>query len=90
MSAYLLLESIRHIIRTMHDSMQTEKTYWHWIKISLLFNDKRHAKNIGEEEVSHYLTYLAIDRKVTSSAQNLAPCSSVFIYQHVLKRELAL
>jgi hypothetical protein len=33
MSAYLLLESIRHIIRTMHDSMQTEKTYWHWIKI---------------------------------------------------------
>jgi hypothetical protein len=89
MSASLLLESIHPIICTMHYSIQTEKPHWHWIK-NLIFNNKRHANNIGEEEVSHYLTYFAVDRKVTSSVQNLALCSSVFMYQHGLKRELTL
>jgi len=51
---------------------------------------KPRKKNIRKEEVSHYLTYLAVDRKVISSVQNLAPCASVFIYQHGLKRELTL
>ncbi len=45
---------------------------------------------MGEEEVSNYLTYLAVDRKVTSSTQNLALCSIVFMYKHVLKRDLTL
>jgi len=45
---------------------------------------------MGEEEVSNYLTYLAVDRRVTSSTQNLVLCSIVFMYKHVLKRELTL
>jgi len=64
------LESIRHIIRTMHYSIQTEKTYLLWIKNFILFNQKRHPKDMGEEEISNYLTYLAVERKVTSSTQN--------------------
>ena len=90
MSASPFLESIRHIIRTMHYSIQTEKTYLLWIKNFILFNHKRHPKDMGEEEVSNYLTYLAVDRKVTSSTQNLALCSIVFMYKHVLNRELTL
>ncbi|MFB1014227.1 MAG: integron integrase [Psychrobacter glaciei] len=90
MSTSPFLESIRHIIRTMHYSIQTEKTYLLWIKNFILFNQKRHPKDMGEEEISNYLTYLAVERKVTSSTQNLALCSIVFMYKHVFQRELTL
>ena len=90
MSTSPFLESIRHILRTKHYSIQTEKAYLLWIKRFILFNQKRHPKEIGEEEVSNYLTYLAVDRQVTSSTQNLALCAIVFMYKHVFSRELTL
>lgn len=90
MSTSPFLESIRHILRTKHYSIQTEKTYLLWIKRFILFNQKRHPKDMGEEEVSNYLTYLAVNRQVTSSTQNLALCSIVFMYKHVFERELTL
>jgi len=36
---------------------------------------------MGEQEVSNYLIYLVVNRQVTSSTQNLALCSIVFMYQ---------
>ena len=69
MSTSPFLESIRHILRTKHYSIQTEKAYLLWIKRFILFNQKRHPKDMGEQEVSNYLTYLAVNRQVTSSTQ---------------------
>lgn len=39
---------------------------------------------------SAFLTYLAVDRHVTSSTQNLALFAMVFMYKHVFERELTL
>jgi integron integrase len=90
MSTSPFLESIRHILRTKHYSIQTEKAYLLWIKRFILFNQKRHPKDMGEEEVSNYLSYLAVNRQVTSSTQNLALCAIVFMYKHLFERELTL
>lgn len=90
MSHSPFLESIRHVLRTKHYSIQTEKTYLTWIKRFILFNNKRHPSEMGEEEVTRFLTYLAVDRKVTSSTQNLALCAIVFMYKHLFGRELTL
>ncbi|MDO6428779.1 integron integrase [Thalassotalea sp. 1_MG-2023] len=84
------LESIRNVLRTKHYSIQTEKTYLTWIKRFILFNQKRHPVDMGEEEVSNFLSYLAVDRRVTSSTQNLALCAIVFMYKHIFQRELTL
>jgi len=84
------LENIRQVLRTKHYSIQTEKAYLTWIKRFILFNQKRHPVDMGEEEVSNFLSYLAVDRKVTSSTQNLALCAIVFMYKHIFKRELTL
>ncbi|QDP01420.1 integron integrase [Thalassotalea sp. PS06] len=84
------LENIRHVLRTKHYSIQTEKTYLTWIRRFILFNQKRHPADMGEEEVSRFLSHLAVERKVTSSTQNLALCAIVFMYKHVLNRELVL
>ncbi|ALO36387.1 hypothetical protein CMT41_17800 [Colwellia sp. MT41] len=58
MSTSPFLESIRHILRTKHYSIQTEKAYLLWIKRFIIFNHKRHPKDMGEQEVSNYLTYI--------------------------------
>lgn len=90
MSPSPFLEQIRHILRSKHYSIQTEKTYLHWIKRFILFNKKRHPEEMGEAEVSAYLTHLAVDRGVTAATQNLALCAIVFMYKHVFDRELTL
>lgn len=90
MASSPFLESIRHVLRTKHYSIQTEKAYLTWIKRFILFNKKRHPAEMGEQEVSNFLSYLAIDRKVTSSTQNLALCAIVFMYKHIFARELTL
>ncbi|MGL1958017.1 MAG: phage integrase N-terminal SAM-like domain-containing protein, partial [Colwellia sp.] len=46
MSTSPFLESIRHVMRVKHYSIQTEKTYLLWIKRFILFNNKRHPKEI--------------------------------------------
>jgi len=84
------LEEIRNIMRTKHYSIQTEKTYLVWIKRFIIFNQKRHPKDLGEQEVTDFLTYLAVKRHVTSSTQNLALCAIVFMYKHVFERKLTL
>lgn len=77
-------------MRTKHYSIQTEKTYLLWIKRFIIFNHKRHPEALGEQEVTDFLTYLAVKRRVTSSTQNLALCAIVFMYKHVFERELTL
>ena len=43
---------------------------------------------MGELEIEAFLTYLAIRRKVSASTQNQAFNALLFLYRHVLKKEL--
>ncbi len=44
--------------------------------------------NLGEEDVQRFLSYLAIDRSVAPSTQNLALNSVTFLFKEVLNRPL--
>ena len=39
---------------------------------------------MGEEEISSFLTHLAVDRKVSASTQNQALSALLFLYKQVL------
>ena len=82
------LESIRVEIRTRRYSLRTEEAYLHWIRRFILFNDKKHPKNMGNTEIEKFLNYLAVFRHVSAATQNLALCAIVFLYRYVEKREL--
>lgn len=88
MSVSPFIESTRLLLSTMHYSIQTEKAYLLWIKRFIIVNNKRHPMDMGEYEISHYLNYLAVNKRVTSSTQNLALCAVVFMYKDVFGREL--
>ena len=74
-----LLDQVRDTIRKKHYSIRTEQVYVEWIKRYLLFHGKRHPKDIGEKEISEYLSYLATNQHVTASTQNQALNAIVFL-----------
>lgn len=88
MSKPKLLDQVRDAIRVKHYSMRTEEAYVHWIKRFIFFHEKRHPLHMGEPEVSKFLSYLAVEGKVSASTQNQALSALLFLYQEVLKQEL--
>ena len=78
------------ILRTKHYSYRTEQTYIDWIRRFILFHKKRHPKEMGAQEIAAFITHLAAERKVSTSTQNQALSSILFLYRNVLQLEVAL
>lgn len=74
--------------RLRHLSLRTEEAYWNWIKRFILFHRKRHPRDMSAEEISEFLTHLAVEGHVAASTQNQALNALVFLYRQVLKIEL--
>jgi integron integrase len=70
-------------------SSRTEHAYVGWIRRFILFHDKRHPEDLGEPEVSRFLSSLATERRVAASTQNQALAALLFLYRDVLGRDLA-
>ena len=83
-----LLDRVRAAIQVRHYSPLTEKAYIGWIKRFIFFFDKRHPDEMGEGEISTYVSHLATTKGVSASTQNQALCALIFLYRHVLQREL--
>lgn len=83
-----VLDQVRELIRVRHYSIRTEEAYLRWIKEYILFNDKRHPKDLGEEDVTRFLFHLATNRNVAASTQNQALSAVLFLYRDVLKQPL--
>lgn len=83
-----LLDQVRRAIRTRHYSRRTEKAYAGWVRRYVLFHGKRHPADMGAEEVTRFLTWLATDANVTASTQNQALAALLFLYREVLGVEL--
>lgn len=79
-----LLNQVRNVIRTKHYSIRTEQAYTDWIRRYICFHNKQHPEKLGEKHISEFLTYLAVQKKVTSSTQNQALCAIIFLYKNVL------
>jgi integron integrase len=88
MPAPKLLEQVRHALRLKHYSIRTEDAYVNWIRRFILFHHKRHPQTLGAPEVTAFLTHLAVQGRVAANTQNQALNALVFLYRHVLQREL--
>jgi integron integrase len=85
-----LLERLRDAIRVRHYSIRTEQAYVMWAKRYIRFHDVRHPAQMGAKEVSQFLTWLAVERRVAASTQNQALSALVFLYREVLGTELKI
>jgi hypothetical protein len=74
-----LLVQVREAIRMRHYSMRTEEAYVSWIKRFILFHGKRHPLEMGEDEMTQFLSALGVRRHVSALTQNQALCAPVFL-----------
>jgi integron integrase len=84
-----LLGQVRDQLRLKHYSTRTEEIYVQSIKRFILFHKKRHPMEMGVDEIRQYLTYLAVEGKVSASTQNQHLAALLFLYREVLGRDLA-
>jgi integron integrase len=82
-----LLDEVRDTIRLRHYSIRTEEAYLNWIKKFILFHGKKHPMEMGEKEITGFLTSLAVKENISSSSQNQALCAIIFLYKNVLKKD---
>ncbi len=83
-----LLDQMRDALRVRHYSLRTEKAYCAWVRRFIYFHDIRHPGEMGEPEINAFLTHLAVAENVSASTQNQALAALLFLYRHVLGREV--
>jgi hypothetical protein len=69
-------------------SQRTEKAYVMWVRRFVRFHDLRHPAGMAEPEINTFLTHLAVECHVIASTQNQALSALLFLYRHVLGREV--
>ena len=74
-----LLDRVRLVIRARHYSPRAETAYVGWIRRFILFHGKRHPVEMGEPEVTQFLSALASERHVSASTQNQALSALLFL-----------
>ena len=82
------LDRVHAAIRVRHLSFRTEKAYVGWIRRFVVFNGKRHPREMGEPEVTRFLSHLAVAGRVSASTQNQALAAILFLYRDVLGQDL--
>ncbi len=82
------IEQLRTVIRARHFSRRTESAYAGWIRRFVAFHHGRDPSGMGPVEVTAFLSWLATRRRIAASTQNQALSAIVFLYRHVLKRDL--
>jgi len=62
-----LVDRVRDAMRTRHDSRRTEEAYVSWIRRYIVFHRKTHPAHMGASDISTFLAWLAVVRRVSAS-----------------------
>ena len=83
-----LISELRSTLRSRHYSRRTEESYCLWVRRFIRFHQLRHPADMAEPEINAFLTHLAVREEVSSSTQTQALSALLFLYRHVLHREV--
>ena len=83
-----LLDQVRHFMRLKQYCLSTERDYVSCIKHFILYHNKKHPLDMHKGHVQAFLTHLAVERKLSASAQNKALNAIVLLYKHILHKPL--
>jgi len=85
----LVATKMTEALRLRHRSIRTEKTYLQWLRSFYGFLDGKMPTEIDSQDVKRFLSHLAVERNIAASTQNQAFSALLFLFRHVLDRELA-
>ena len=84
------LEYIREYMYSRRYSKRTIETYIHWIKAYIVFNGKKHPKQMGDAHVELFLNNLVTERHVAAQTQAIALNALNFLYKHIINSPLSV
>ena len=84
----LLPDVVRCKMRERHLAYSTEKSYLCWIKSFIRFHRGRDPREMSGPEVDRYLSWLAVQRRVSPGTQAIALNALVFLFQRCLEIDL--
>ena len=79
--------SLSNEILLRHYTARTLQTYTSWVRQFQAFTRSKPPQELSPGDVKAFLTFLAVERKVAASTQNVAFNALLFFFRHVLKRE---
>lgn len=80
-----LLGVVEERLRLRHFSPRTIEAYVRWVRRFVRFHRMRHPRDLGEREVTAFLSSLAVQRSVAAATQNQALAALLFLYRDVLE-----
>lgn len=81
---FRFMEIVRRRLRERRYSPRTEEAYVYWIRRYIIYHERRHPRDMAEEEVRRFLSALAVEEHVAASTQNQALAALTFLYDAVL------
>jgi integron integrase len=81
-------EKMREVLRLRHRSLSTEKTYLTWLRNFRGFVGEKEPRDLQGRDLQDFLSHLAVEKKVSSSTQNQALNAIVFLFRHVLDKNI--
>lgn len=78
----------REVLRLRHRSYSTEKSYIAWLRSFRGFVHDKKPSQLTSKDIQDFLSSLAVDRKVSASTQNQALNALIFVYRHVIEKEI--
>lgn len=85
-----VFQDLEGAVQIRHYSPKTLKSYRGHVRAFQTFVKSKDPLLLTSVHVKEFLTYLAVEKKVSASTQNLAFNSLLFFYRHVLKKEFGL
>jgi integron integrase len=83
-----IAKATTNALRLKHRSMSTEKTYLYWLRLFYKYLQGKSPFELADDDLRNFMSYLAVERKVAASTQNQAFNAILFVYRHVLDRDV--
>jgi integron integrase len=88
----MLIDDFKSAIRAKNYSMKTFDAYWPHVVSFLRFckrgDEWQRPEQLGVEDVTRFLTHLAVSRNVSASTQNQSLAALLFLYRFIVRRPL--
>ena len=82
-----LIPQLRRALRLGHYSRRTEEAYVRWVIRFVRSSGMRHPVELGEKDVTRFLSSLAEAGRVSASTQTQALSAILFLYRNVMRSE---
>ena len=82
-----VFDTLRAEIKMRHYSPKTLKAYKWWISNFQTYTKSKEYQSLSQQDVIDFLSFLAVEKKVSASSQNQAFNALLFLFKNVLKKD---